>query len=144
MTTLQPSEKSFWSRPEGKTGAILLLAGAGALVWGWARVVPFLVAMMADTLHLAVLAAAAAALLYVAFSPRTHLVFRLLARAITGVVVEIDPIGILRDRLAQMRKRRDEMSTRIREVEGQIGVLERAIEKNRTSAEESLKQASFA
>ncbi|HET9595570.1 MAG TPA: hypothetical protein VFP65_08310 [Anaeromyxobacteraceae bacterium] len=144
MTTLQSNEKSFWSRPEGKTGAILLLAGAGALVWWWARVVPFLVAMMADTLHLAALVAAAAALLYLAFSPRTHLVFRLLARALTGLVVEIDPIGILRDRLAQMRKRREEMSTRIREVQGQVGVLERTIEKNRTSAEESLKQASLA
>ena len=144
MTPMHTSEKSFWSRPEGKTGAILLVAGAGALAWGWGRVVPFLVAMMADTLHLAVLVAAAAALLYVVASPRTRLVFRLLSRALTGLVVEIDPIGILRDRLAQMRKRRDEMSTRIREVEGQIGVLERAIEKNRTSAEESLKQASFA
>lgn len=144
MTDLRAKVKSFWSRPEGKTGAILLAGGAGALLWGWARVVPFLVDMMADTLHLAGLVAAAAAVLYVALSPRTHLAFRLLARALTGLLVEIDPVGILRDRLAQMRKQRDEMKARVAEVQGQIGVLERAIEKNRSSAEENLRQASFA
>jgi DNA-binding FrmR family transcriptional regulator len=144
MTTLRENVKSFWSRPEGKTGAILLAGGAGALVYGWGKVVPFLVGMMTDTLHLAALVAGAGALLYVAFSPRTHLAFRLLARALTGLLVEIDPIGILRDRLSQMRRQRDEMKARVDEVQGQIGVLERAIEKNRSSAEENLKQASLA
>jgi hypothetical protein len=144
MTTLRTTLRSFWSRPEGKTGVVLLAGGAGALVWGWGRIVPFLVGMMVDTLHLAALVAAAGALLYVALSPRTHLAFRLLARALTGLLVEIDPVGILRDRLAQMRRQRDEMRARIDEVGGQIGVLARAIETNRSSAEENLKQASLA
>jgi chromosome segregation ATPase len=43
-----------------------------------------------------------------------------------------------------MRAERDEMKARIGEVRGQIGVLERAIEKNRSSAEENLRQASLA
>ncbi len=144
MADLRTTLKSFWSRPEGKTGAILLAGGAGGLVYGWGRIVSFLVAMMADTLHLAMLVVAFGALLYVVFSPRTHMVFRLLSRALTGLIIEIDPIGILKDRLSQMRKRRDEMKTRIDEVQGQIGILERAIEKNRTSAEENMKQASLA
>lgn len=144
MNTLRETARSFWARPEGKTGAILLAGGAGALLWGWGKVVPFLVEMMADTLHLVALVGALGAILYVALSPRTHLAFRLLSRALTGLLVEIDPVGILRDRLAQMRRQRDEMKARIDEVQGQIGVLERAIEKNRSSAEENLRQASLA
>jgi hypothetical protein len=144
MTTIPTTAKSFWSRPEGRTGAVVLTGAAGALVWGWGKVVPFLVDMMADTLHLAALVAGAGALLYVALSARTHLAFRLLARALTGLLVEIDPVGILRDRLATMRSQRDEMGARIAEVHGQLGLLERAIEKNRSTAEENLRQASLA
>ena len=97
--------KSFWSRPEGKTGMVFIVVAAGALVYGWGMIVPFIVSMLADTLHMVYLGAILAAALFVAFSSRTHLVFRLLMRAITGLIINIDPIGILKDHLSQMRKR---------------------------------------
>ena len=49
--------KSFWSRPEGKTGMIFIGLAAAAVVYGWGTIVPFIVSMLADTLHMIYLAA---------------------------------------------------------------------------------------
>ncbi len=112
-TTLGEDIKSFWSRPEGKTGMIVIAIAAAAAVYGWAQIVPFIVSMLADTLHMVYLAAILAGVLFVIFSSRTHLMFRLIMRWITGLIIDIDPIGILKDHLSQMRKRRDVMSQQI-------------------------------
>jgi len=136
--------KSFWSRPEGKTGMIFIGLAAVALVYGWAQIVPFIVSMLADTLHMVYLAAILAAVLFVIFSSRTHLMFRLLMRAITGMIINIDPIGILKDHLSQMRKRRDVMSQQISNVSGQIQYLKNVIEKNQALANENMRLAAHA
>jgi len=136
--------KSFWSRPEGKTGMIFIGLGAAALVYGWGKVVPFLVSMLADTLHMVFLAAILAAVLFVLFSSRTHLLFRLLMRAITGLIINIDPIGILKDHLSQMRKRREVMAQQISNVSGQIQYLKNIIDKNAAMASENMRLAAHA
>jgi hypothetical protein len=136
--------KSFWSRPEGKTGIIFIVLAAAALVYGWGMIVPFIVSMLADTLHMVYLAAILAAVLFVIFSSRTHLLFRLLMRAITGMIINIDPIGILKDHLSQMRKRRDVMSQQISNVSGQIQYLKNIIDKNLAMANENMRLAAHA
>lgn len=136
--------KSFWSRPEGKTGMIFIVLAAAALVYGWGQIVPFIVSMLADTLHMVYLAAILSAILFVVFSSRTHLMFRLLMRAITGMIINIDPIGILKDHLSQMRKRRDVMSQQISNVSGQIQYLKNIIDKNQAMANENMRLAAHA
>src|SRR5271165_2004728 len=136
--------KSFWSRPEGKTGMIFIVLAAAALVYGWGQIVPFIVSMLADTLHMVYLAAILGAILFVIFSSRTHLVFRLIMRAITGMIINIDPIGILKDHLSQMRKRRDVMSQQISNVSGQIQYLKDIINKNLALANENMRLAAHA
>jgi hypothetical protein len=82
-----------------------------------------------------VLAGAVGTLLYLPFSPRVRLLFRLVSRALTGFVISVDPIGILKDRLSQMTKRREEMEEQVRSVRGAVGTLKQAINDNgRTSA----------
>ncbi|HUD67994.1 MAG TPA: hypothetical protein VMQ17_25655 [Candidatus Sulfotelmatobacter sp.] len=136
--------KSFWSRPEGKTGMIFIVLAAAGLVYGWGQIVPFIVSMLADTLHMVYLAAILGAILFVVFSSRTHLMFRLLMRAITGMIINIDPIGILKDHLSQMRKRRDVMSQQISNVSGQIQYLKNIIDKNQAMANENMRLAAHA
>ena len=136
--------KSFWSRPEGKAGMIFIVLAAGALVYGWGMIVPFIVSMLADTLHMIYLAAILAAVLWVIFSSRTHLLFRLIMRWITGLIIDIDPIGILKDHLSQMRKRRDLMSQQISNVSGQIQYLKNIIDKNQALANENMRLAAHA
>lgn len=136
--------KSFWSRPEGKTGMIFIVLAAAALVYGWGMIVPFIVSMLADTLHMIYLAAILGAVLFVIFSSRTHLLFRLLMRWITSLIIDIDPIGILKDHLSQMRKRRDLMSQQISNVSGQIQYLKNIIDKNQALANENMRLAAHA
>src|SRR5713101_9823728 len=143
-TNLGQDIKSFWSRPEGKTGMIAVAILAGALVYGWGMIVPFIVSMLADTLHMVFLALILAAVLFVLFSSRTHLLFRLLMRWITGMIINIDPIGILKDHLSQMRKRRDVMSQQISNVSGQIQYLKNIIDKNTAMASENMRLAAHA
>jgi len=143
-TNLGDNLKSFWSRPEGKTGMIFIVMAAAGLVYGWGMIVPFIVSMLADTLHMIYLAAILAAILFVIFSSRTHLLFRLLMRWITGLIIDIDPIGILKDRLSQMRKRRDVMSQQISNVSGQIQYLKNIIDKNQALANENMRLAAHA
>jgi hypothetical protein len=143
-TTLGEDIKSFWSRPEGKTGMIVIAIAAAAAVYGWAQIVPFIVSMLADTLHMVYLAAILAGVLFVIFSSRTHLMFRLIMRWITGLIIDIDPIGILKDHLSQMRKRRDVMSQQISNVSGQIQYLKNIIDKNSALAGENMRLAAHA
>src|SRR5260370_11907528 len=143
-TNIGDELKSFWSRPEGKTGMIFIALAAAAAVYGWAQIVPFIVSMLADTLHMIYLAGIIAAVLFVIFSSRTHLLFRLLMRWITGMIINIDPIGILKDHLSQMRKRRDVMSQQISNVSGQIQYLKNIIDKNTALASENMRLAAHA
>src|SRR5215471_19981305 len=136
--------KSFWSRPEGKTGMIIIALAAAGVIYGWGMIVPFIVSMLADTLHMVYLAGILAAVLFVIFSRRTHLIFRLIMRAITGLIINIDPIGILKDHLSQMRKRRDVMSQQISNVSGQIHYLNDVINKNQALANENMRLAAHA
>lgn len=142
-TTIQKA-KSYWSRPEGKTGMLILGGGIAAVAYGWGRILPFLVDMMANTLKLGMLTAGVIVLGLVAFSPRTHMIFRLITRAITGLIITIDPIGILKDRLAQMMKRREEMEEQVKEVRGAVGTLKQAISDNTRNASELKKKAAEA
>ncbi len=143
-TNLGQDIKSFWSRPEGKTGMIAVALLAGALVYGWGMIVPFIVSMLADTLHMVFLALILAAVLFVLFSSRTHLLFRLLMRAITGLIINIDPIGILKDHLEQMRRRREVMAQQISNVSGQLRYLKDVIDKNHEMANENMRMAARA
>lgn len=143
-TNLGQDFKSFWSRPEGKTGMIAIAILAAALVYGWGTIVPFIVAMLADTLHMVFLGVILAAVLFVLFSSRTHLLFRLLMRAITGLIINIDPIGILKDHISQMRERRETMAQQISNVSGQVRYLKNVIDKNHELATENMRLAAHA
>src|SRR6266566_1056095 len=136
--------KSFWSRPEGKTGMVFAVLLAGAVIYGWGMIVPFIVSMLADTLHMVFLAVILAAVLFVLFSSRTHLLLRLLMRWITGLIINIDPIGILKDHLEQMRKRREVMAQQISNVSGQLQYLKNIIDKNHQLANENMRLAAHA
>ena len=116
----------------------------GALVYGWGQIVPFIVSMLVDTLHMVILGAILAAVLFVLFSSRTHLLFRLMMRWITGLIINIDPIGILKDHLSQMRKRREVMAQQISNVSGQIRYLKDVIDKNHEMATENMRLAAHA
>jgi predicted nucleic acid-binding Zn-ribbon protein len=141
--------KSFWARPEGKVGMVFLagIIGGGLLMF-WASILPWLIGMVSDTLHLAYLVGILAAFLFVVTNPTIHarvaLIFRLAMRFLTGLIINIDPIGILKDHINQMRKRKENLDEQISNVSGQIRVLKNTIARNQDEAAKSLRQAAEA
>ena len=118
-TSLAQSAKSFWGRPEGKVGiTFLAVVFGGVFLYTWSKILGWLISMLADTIHLAMLAGILVAIIFVLTNWRTHLAFRLLMRWITGLFITIDPIGVLKDHLVEMKKRRDVMNDQISNVRG--------------------------
>ena len=65
-------QKSFWQRPEGIAGGIFLvglLVGGGMLL---SQILPTLILLASNTLYLAGMLAALAAVIYVVLDPKTR------------------------------------------------------------------------
>lgn len=126
--------KSFWSRPEGKTAMLIYVGIIGAVIWFWGLIVPFILNLLVDTLHMVYLAGLLGAILYLVFGKRPQLMFRVLVRKLTSIFVAVYPIEIIEDKLQQMKKRRDKMNEQIALVNGNIQKLQRKMSENDADA----------
>lgn len=140
--------KSFWKRPEGITGTIFLialLAGAGLLL---ANFLPALIALAANTLYLALMVIAGAALVYMVLDPKMRTLvgymYKSVMRAITGLFVTIDPIGILKNYVDDLKDNLAKMSKQIGNLKGQIRKLANVMEENTKEIDNNMKLASAA
>jgi hypothetical protein len=116
----------------------------GAVVWFWGLVVPFVVSMLADTLHMVYLAGLLGAALYLVFGKRPQLMFRVLVRKFTSLFVAVYPIEIIEDKLKQMKVRRDKMNDQIALVNGSITKLKRQMDQNAADASKGFGMAAQA
>src|SRR6266576_2260129 len=100
--------KNFWQRPEGTVGKVVLVLGGIAVAYGFVQILPFLIAAASDTLHLAVLIAAILVFLFIVTDKRVRtlakLMFQSVMRYLTGLFIELDPIGILKNYIGEMKK----------------------------------------
>lgn len=118
--------RSFWNRKEGTTGKIVLAAAAvgagGFLLFGWGLILPFLIGVAGNTLQLGIMVALAAALTSPIWSSRVRLVTRLAfeqtMRWTTGMFIQIDPIGILRDNIKEIRGQVQEFDKAVSSISG--------------------------
>ncbi len=142
------SRKSFWKRPEGLTGAIFL----GALILGGgyllATNIGWLIGLVQNTIYLAVLLAVLAAVVYMVLDPRMrNLVwygYKSVMRWITGVFVQIDPIGILKSYVEDLQDNLVKMRKQIGILKGQMRKLQTLMEDNVRTIDENMKMASAA
>ncbi len=148
MSDINPPEfksKSFWKRPEGKTGmvfGIAILAGLGFIA---ATYMTTLVALAANTLYLGLMLMALAAIVYMVLDPRMrNLVwygYKSIMRFITGMFVQIDPIGILKSYVEDLRDNLRKMSKQIGNLRGQMRRMKTIMEKNNADINNNLKLA---
>src|ERR1039458_10726082 len=61
--------KSFWKRPEGPFGMVVLAALIVGGAIGLYAILPFLITLLTDTLHMVALAAILIAILWLVFNP---------------------------------------------------------------------------
>jgi hypothetical protein len=126
--------KSFWKKPEGKAGAIILFGGGIAGLYGLAAILPWMIALLANTIYAAGLGIALFALLAIISNKTFRSIvknsFQLGMRWMTSILIEIDPIGILKNTLDKMRDRKTELDAGVGGCAGAKKRLETQIEKN--------------
>lgn len=144
-TSIEKSSRTFWQRPEGRVGLVVsaaVLAGGG---YGLFLILPSLIVLAQDTLELAGLCLAIAFLFYLVADAKvrafTAYLYRAFFRALTGFVIELDPIGILQTHIGELRQKLAKMREQLGNLNGQIRRVERAIQENSQLREMALSLA---
>ncbi len=140
--------RSFWKRPEGVTGTIFLLAllaGGGYLLYLF---LPALIALASNILYLSLMLMALAAIVYVVLDPKMRnlvwYMYKSVMRWITGIFVQIDPIGILKSYVEDLEDNLVKMRKQIGSIRGQMRKMQSLMEKNTKEINDSLKLAAAA
>jgi len=144
-TSLAQKGRSFWQRPEGRVGlvvsALVFLAGS----YGLFLALPTLIAFALNTLELAGLCLALAGLFYAVLDAKLRAflsyLYQAFFRLLTGFVIELDPIGILRQHIAELANKLQIMRQQLGNLNGQIRRVERAIAENSELRERALSLA---
>jgi hypothetical protein len=149
MTTMQDFKpKSFWQRPEGVTGALFLggvLIGGGYLLY---KFLPALIALASNAIYLALLLMVLAALIYMILDPKMRnlvwYMYKSIMRWVTGIFVQIDPIGILKSYVDDLKNNLAKMNKQITVLRGQMHRLKEIILNNQRDIQNNLRMASKA
>jgi hypothetical protein len=140
--------RSFWERPEGKTGMLGLAAIAGGAGYLMYKALPYLITLAENTLYLSFLLLGLGALVYLVLDPKIrNLVFYMyksFVRWITGLFIELDPIGILKSYVEELRKNLKNMSQQLGVVKAQMHRLKSIMDENAKTIDSNLKLASKA
>ena len=138
-----PTTKGFWKRPEGITGAIfmaVILGGLGLLVVGLPWAVIF-----ANTLYTILTLAVLAAAVYIALDPKMRnlvwFMYKSVMRWVTGLFVQIDPIGVLKAYVDDLEDNLRKMNRQIMQLRGQMHKLGESIHLNKKAIQSNLELA---
>ena len=135
-------KKSFWKRPEGKTGAIFLAALIGGGVFLLSKLIPLLIPMLGNIMVLAGTLLVVGVLLYMILDPKMRTLvgymYKSVMRFITSIFVTIDPIGILKNYVDDLQDNLSKMSKQIGNIRGQMRKLKTQIETNQKDIENNM------
>ncbi|MEO1516593.1 MAG: hypothetical protein AAFV95_16320 [Bacteroidota bacterium] len=145
---MESTPKSFWKKPEGITGAIVmggLLIGGGALVYSNMAAI---LALANNVVALSAMLLALAAIVYMVLDPKMRnlvwYMYKSVMRWVTGLFVQIDPIGILKSYVDDLKDNLRKMNRQISQLRGQMHKLREIIHNNQRSIESNLNLASKA
>jgi len=145
---IQTQGKSFWNRPEGKGGMIIAILLGGGVLYGLYKLLPYLITLVTNIWILIGLAVPLVLLGYILSSKKTWILldymFKSFARWVTGLFVQIDPIGILKSYTETLRNNYQNIVSKIGELKGQLHLLEQTITKNEKITQESMTMAEVA
>ena len=140
--------KSFWQKPEGVTGGIILaglVLGGGFLLFS---ALPALIALTSNIIYLSGMLIALAVVIFMFLDPKmrnlTWYMYKSMMRWITRLFVQIDPIGILKNYVEDLKNNLRKMNKQISQLRGQMHKLQELIHNNRKQIESNLDLASKA
>ncbi len=135
MENTEFKSKSFWSRPEGTTGALFLAAIIGGLGYLVATNLAALTSFVTGTIGLVASILVLGAIIYMVLDPKMRTLvsymYKSVMRWITGIFVTIDPVGILKNNLKKM-------SSQIGSLKGQMRKLKNIVSDNNSEIEKNM------
>lgn len=137
--------KSFWDKKEGKTGMFFAAGGLLGVLLIMIKFGATLVAAAQNTMILGLyvigIVSIAAVLMNPKFRALWSFLFQSAMRWITGLFITIDPIGILKDYVADLKASHAKMDEQIGKLKGVLAGLTRTIRENQTTMQDSLNLA---
>lgn len=134
--------KSFWSKPEGKTGALFLIVAVGLLAWLGISFGGALFALAGSLLGKVAIFGTLGVLLFMGLDGRTRNLFSYMyqsvMRKITSIFVTIDPMGILKNYVSDLEKNLKKMGKQIGNLKGQMRNLKNQVTKNNKDIENNM------
>lgn len=140
--------KSFWSKPEGVTGALFL--GAILLGGGWlvASSLSAILALANTMLGLVSLVTVLGIIIYMALDSKARnlvwYMYKSVMRWITGLFVQIDPIAILKNYVDDMSSNLKKMNKQILQLRGQMHKIKELMLNNEKDIKSHLSDANAA
>jgi hypothetical protein len=114
-----------------------MVFGAAAIVaglFGLYHILPWIVTLLTNTLYTILLCMAIGGIIYVAADSRFRnllsFAYKSVMRAITGVFITIDPIGIIKNYVDTLKKNLQNIQKQQANVRGQIELIKREIQAN--------------
>lgn len=144
--------KSFWARKEGKVGAVVLIAGLLAAIYfgGPLAITAFgyLTTLLGQAIAITALGSALAILLMIVSNRRVHTLIKLgfqgAMRWLTGIFIELNPIGIMRSYIEDLTKKQGVIDESISALNAQDKKCEASIIANDKQYEQQMQLASKA
>jgi len=140
--------KSFWQKPEGKVGAVIAALLAVGGVYAFAKALPFLLILAQNTLHLLLLLGVIGGIAVLVMDPKfrtaVSYLYKTIIRKMTGMIIELDPISILKTYLRQLYDNLQNMNEQIGLLKGQMRKLQSIIEANEKEIKDNLDLAARA
>lgn len=130
----QGKPKGFWKRPEGVTGALVLIAALAGIGFIIATNLTALMSFVATALGLVVTLLVLGAIIYMVLDPKMRALvgymYKSVMRKITGIFVTIDPIGILKNYIDDLQDNLSKMSKQIGALRGQMRKIKTLMQDN--------------
>lgn len=125
------NKKSFWKRPEGIPGAIVLASIVGAIGYGLYKIMPTIVNLAENMLYLGAMIGVGALAVYIAMDSKVRTLawyfYKSAIRKATGLFIQLDPVAIIEGFLDDLRDKMRGMEDQIASLKGQIRILKEKI-----------------
>ena len=145
MDAPQMKPKSFWKRPEGVTGLLFLVGLVAALGFFVVTFGSAILSFISTTIGIVVAGLLLLGLVYMIADPKTRNLFfymyKSVMRWITGLFVQIDPIGILKSYVDELQGNLRKMNKQISQLRAQMHKLKEVIVNNEREISSNLKIA---
>ena len=141
-------KSSYWSKPEGITSLLFLGAAGAVALYYWNVIALFLIEVTKNTLYLGGLLAVLAVVIFLLTSrdvrTAVFFLFKTLMRKITGIVIKLDPIAIMKIYISDLKEKREKMQGQINQLAGQLVKLNKKITENNELIKQKFAEANKA